>query len=231
MTYNDFHYALVLAEQLYDIDMQEDTFEELGMIAWNQIGNKRCKIYRYSTCMDNCQTSLELPCNADILEAVTTDFEDFQHVSNIHHESIPGSFSTEQYIEARKVFTDPLYISGKFVDYERVGDTLYFKRPYRRINILYKGIILDDTGLPQLTNKEALAIATYCAYITKFKEGLRTNNNTIIQMANMLEQKWRVQCDQARVPEEVTQNEWDNILDAKSSWDRKIYKKSYKPIR
>jgi hypothetical protein len=37
-------------------------------------------------------------------------------------------------------------------------------------------------------------------------------------------------CDQARVPEEITQNEANDILDAKSSWNRKHYNKSLKPI-
>jgi hypothetical protein len=73
-----------------------------------------------------------------------------------------------------------MYASGKFIKYERVGDTLYFSGPYGSVNILYKGIILDDDGLPELTDKEALAIATYCAYITKFKEGIMTNNQNIV---------------------------------------------------
>jgi hypothetical protein len=34
-----------------------------------------------------------------------------------------------------------------------------------------------------LSDKEASAIATYIAYVTKFKEGLRTNNGDIIKMS------------------------------------------------
>ena len=33
-------------------------------------------------------------------------------------------------IENRKAFRDPLYAKGKFIKYERVGDTLYFDRPH-----------------------------------------------------------------------------------------------------
>jgi hypothetical protein len=93
------------------------------------------------------------------------------------------------------MFNDPLYIRGKFVKYEQVGDKLYFSGPYGSINILYKGTILDDEGLPEITDKEAVAIATYCAYVTKFKEGIMTNNSNIIQLAQMLKQQWNVQCD------------------------------------
>lgn len=231
MTTNTFYYAMSLANQLYDLDMQEDAFEEIGLIAWNQIGNKRCKLYRYKICLDKCEKSIELPCNCDILESVTTDFEDFQHVSNIYDRSKPGSFTTESYIESRKAFNNPLYNSGKFIPYERVGNTLYFENPVGNINILYKGVILDENGLPELTDKEALAIATYCAYVSKFKEGIKNNNANLINISEQLRHKWLRECDQARVPEEVSQNEWDEILDAKNNWNRKIFRKSYKPLR
>lgn len=231
MTTNNFYYALTLLDTLYGINMNEDDFEEIAIIAWNQIGNKRCKTYRYTTCMNSCSKQIDLPCNCDILEAVTTDFEDFQHVSNQFNHAEPGSLAIESYIESNKAFRSHLYSSGKFIPYERVGDTLYFDQHHDKINILYRGIQLDDQGLPELNDKEALAIATYCAYISKFKEGMMTNNGNIINLANSLKQQWLVQCDQARVPEDISQNEWDEILDAKNSWDRKIQNRTYKPIK
>lgn len=129
-----------------------------------------------------------MPCNADIIEAVTTSWEDWNSVTNLHQNGDINSAYVEEYIESNKQFKDPLYQRGKFVKYERVGDTLYFSQPYGQINILYKGVVLDDEGLPELTDKEALAIATYCAYVTKFKEGLMTNNGNIVQLANTLKQ-------------------------------------------
>lgn len=235
MTTNNFHYGLSLCQTLYGMDLKEEDYEEIGLVAWGLIGNKRTKTYRYSTCMNSCPGndgySVELPCNADLLEAVTTGWEDWANVTNDTPNGDINSAWVEQYIEHRKAFNDQLYQSGKFIKYDRVGDTLYFDRPYRRVNILYRGIILDEDGLPELTDKEALAIATYCAYITKYKEGLMTNNPTIIQMANTLKQQWLVQCDQARTPEYLNQNEMDQILDAKTNWNRKIHSKSYKYVR
>jgi hypothetical protein len=60
---------------------------------------------------------------------------------------------------------------------------LYFKRNYGVINILYKGIVADEDGLPWLTDKEAAAIATFIAYTDKYKEGLKTNNTVMINLA------------------------------------------------
>lgn len=229
MSTNDFHYAMSLLNTMYGIQLQEDEFEEIGIVAWELIGNKRTRTYRYSVCMDSCSdNTIELPCNCDILEAVTTNWEDWKNVSNDSPEGNAYSGMTEQYIEHRKGFHDPLYQSGKFLKYERVGDTLHFDRPYGKVNILYRGIILDDNGLPEITDREALAIATYCAYITKYKEGLLTNNTNIVNVANTLKQSWFVQCDRARTDQYLSQNEWNDILDAKTNWDRKVFRKSYK---
>lgn len=221
-----------LAQTLYGVDLKEEDYEEVGLVAWGMIGNKRTRTYRYSACMDACSdNTISLPCNCDLLEAVTTGWEDWGNVTNDTPNGDLNSGFVEQYIEHRKSFHDPLYQSGKFIKYERVGDTLYLDRPYRKVNILYRGIILDDDGLPELTDKEALAIATYCAYIDKYKEGLRTNNANIIQLANSLKRDWLVQCDQARTPEYLNQNEMDQILEAKTSWNRKVHSKSYKYVR
>jgi hypothetical protein len=56
---------------------------------------------------------------------------------------------------------------------------LYFTHNYGKVTILYKGILADEEGLPELSDKEATAIATYIAYVTKFREGLITNNAAI----------------------------------------------------
>jgi hypothetical protein len=39
-----------------------------------------------------------------------------------------------------------------------------------------------------------MAIAAFCAYYSKFKEALRTNNKNTLEMANILEHKWRTLC-------------------------------------
>ena len=41
---NPFHYAMSLMETLYGISIPEDRFEEIAILAWNLIGNKRYKL-------------------------------------------------------------------------------------------------------------------------------------------------------------------------------------------
>jgi len=43
--------------------------------------------------------------------------------------------------------------------YYRVGNKLYFDNYVHHVNILYRGVESDEDGLPELTDKEAIAIA------------------------------------------------------------------------
>lgn len=226
---NNFHYVSVLLDMLYGIEMSDEDLEELGIIAWELIGNKNTRLYKYSTCIDPSDNSVYLPCNFSQLEAVTSMYEDWNRSTNYTEFGDIRSSFIENTIEAEKVYKSPYYISGKLLKYKQIGDKLYFDKNYGKINILYKGILLDDEGLPELTDKEATAIATYLAYIDKYKEGLRTNNPQIINLSSTLEQKWNKQCDQARVTY-LTQNDMNQILDVKDSWNRHTYNYSYKPI-
>jgi hypothetical protein len=193
MTLNNFHYALSLLETLYGVNLPEEQFEEIALVGFNLIGNKRSRLYRYCTCAHSKE--IELPCNAEFLESVTIPCEDWNYSTNDTLDGDPHSADIEQHIEERKHFTEPLHVSGKYVPYERVGNTLYFDKPYGKICILYKGLVLDDDGLPEITDKEAMALATYCAYVTKLKEGLQSNNTNTINLSSTLYNKWTLQCD------------------------------------
>lgn len=119
---------------------------------------------------------------------------------------------------------------GKFLNYEKVGNTLYFDRPYGLVGILYKGEVVNDDGLPDVNDKEAEAIAAYIAYTQMYKEGLKTRNTATVNLAMNLEKQWNTLRAAARTPEYISQNEMDQILDAKTNWNRKQFRKTYKPI-
>jgi hypothetical protein len=47
--FNNFHYAMFMANTLYNLALLPDNFEEIGLVAFNLIGNKRQRIYK--TCL------------------------------------------------------------------------------------------------------------------------------------------------------------------------------------
>ncbi len=229
----NFHYVAVLLDMLYGIELDDEVLEELGLLAWGLIGNKNRKLYKFQADIDPIDNSVTLPCNAsedDCVELVTSSYEDWERVTNYSDYGDQNTSFVEQSIEAEKFYQSSYYLPGKVLKYEHVGDKLYFTHNYGRVNILYKGILSDEDGLPEITDKEATAIATYIAYITKFKEGLQTNNAAITNQAIQLQALWNKQCDQARVSY-LNQNDMDQILETRASWDRKIYAHGIKILK
>ena len=228
-TFENFHYAISLAQQMNNIEGDTEDLEEIGLGAYHMIGNKRTRLYRAQLQIGEDGRAL-LPCNCDRIEAVTyCGSEDWAYTSNIHHHGDPQSRITEDYIEGQKEFLDPLYQSGKFVKYRHEGDYIYVNKGFGKINILYHGEQLDEEGLPQITMNEAIAIADFIAYIESNKKALKTNNRAAMEQAQLAKREWLLHCDKARQPEYVSQNEMDMILDALTSWNRKKKGYSYKP--
>lgn len=96
--------------------------------------------------------------------------------------------------------------------------------------VVYHGILADDEGLPLCNDKELRAIAAFVAYATLYKEGIKKRDGNILKLAQTVKEDWLRACNAARIPEHFSQNDMDQILDTKTSWNRKSYMKSFKPM-
>ena len=228
---NNFKYAISLAQMLYDIDINDmDTLIEIGLVAYNFIGNKNTHLTKSIVNVDSRSGLVKIPCKADLIESITyPKEEDWNYTSNVKNYGDTNSLYVEKYIEQSKQSVDPLYISGRQIKYRREGDYIYVNEPIDQVCILYHTEQLDEEDLPLLNDKEAIAIADYIAYTTKYKEALRSNNQAVFQMAQTIKKQWLIHCDAARVPEYVSQNEMDDLLEVTSSYNRKVHGRSFKP--
>lgn len=227
MKLEPFYSILAHIQDFHGLDIKDDDFENIAIHGFDKIGNKRIRTYSIEGNTVNCQ--FELPCNATEIELVTTNHEDFQKTSNIYRENYNRSIE-ETNIESKVNTSGFLYNRGAMISYEQIGHTLHFKGDHH-VHILYKGILLDDDGLPEVTYKEKEAIANYCAYVHMHKLGMATRDKSTVELSMMLKQEWNRTCDNARTPDYLNQNEVDEILQAKHSWDRKRYGVSFKPFR
>ena len=228
---NNFKYAITLAQMLYDVDINDmDTLIEIGLIAYNFIGNKNTYLQADIVTVDPKSGLVKLPCKVDLIEAITCpNVEDWNYTSNTKNFGDFKSLNVEQYIENAKQAIDPLYLRGRLVKYRREGNYIYVTEPIDQVCILYHSEQLDGDDLPLINDKEAVAIADYIAYTIKYKEALRSNNSAVFQMSQTIKKQWLLHCDAARVPEYVGQNEMNDLLEIASSHNRKVHGRSYKP--
>ena len=221
--------AYGLAESLYGVTPTEAQFEDLALNAWELIGTKHTRLHRYVG--DTINKVLQLPCNADLIESVHLPMVDAQittSVSDFDHDAV----HFEQYIESNKKLKDPYYQAGKYLRYDQGNGELFFDRDYKNVMVVYHGVLLDDeSGLPLINEKEMRAIAAYVAYASLYREGLLKRDSGLVQLANTIKADWLQLCNAARIPDHLSQNDMDAILDVKVRWDRKMYGKSFKSIR
>lgn len=233
MTKYPIYAALEHAREMYGVEIDEDQFETYAMSAWNKIGNKDYRMYvtkihpepdvegGWSVCK---------PCNLDEVEAITLPFEDAQNLSSWCNHFGIYSHAIEQMIESTKRMPDEHYISGKLVKFKELGDKLLFTEPFKELTLLYKGLYTDENGFPFLNNKEVEAVAVFCAYMEHYKHGLMSKDQMEIQLAQILKKDWLQACNAARVPESVSQNEMNEILDAFVRRDVHRFGQTFKAI-
>ena len=229
-----FNTAYTQARELYGTELTPDEFESLGLIAWGKIGNKQYRLYKYVVRPEKTDFDeyvVDLPCNVDEIEAVTAGYEDYQKTTSTTVAGNNQNGWIEGYIESRKYNTGTLATSGKFIKYRVEDNRIIINDRFNVVNILYKGFVVDDDGLPLLNEKELDAIAAYCAFADTRKKAILTRDQATTQQMIYLEQNWKMLCTQARVPIYINQNEMDEILNVAASWDRKRFGKSFKPIR
>lgn len=228
-----FYAALEHASEMYGVELNEDQFETYGMSAWQKIGNKDYKMYLTKMCLEcdpNGGWYVDKPCNLDAIEAITLNYESAQETSPVDNYHGAYTHPIEQNIEGSKQMPNELYIPGKFVKYKELGDRIYFTEPYPEVNILYKGLYTDEDGLPYLSNKEVEAIAAYCAFVDHYKHGIQQKNQQDIAIAQMLRKDWQKLCDAARIPESISQNSMNEIMNVFVRRDIHRFGQTYKPI-
>lgn len=225
----NFNSVYPLVESFYAVEPNPQDFEDVALKAWNLIGNRHTRLYRYVANTQNKE--LELPCNVDEIESVHIPIVDAQYTSNRDFDATIESVAIEGYIEAWKYLESPFYTHGKLIKYKEGDNVLYFNRDYKNVMVVYHGIIVDDEeGLPLLSAKEQYAIAAYVAYVEMFKEALIKKDRNSLALAQTLYADWEKRCSNARTPEHLSQNDMDAILDVKYRWNRKSFGKSLTPM-
>lgn len=231
----NFMAGLTKLKLIHDIDMNENEYLELAFIAWDKIGDKALRIYKLEVDQFDGE-SIELPCNYYAIEAVVTNVAyccyDKHNGSGGYYSGPVQYYNNHLYKYYCKPFNSDLYnINGSFVNYSLRDGAIHFndQDSYilkdHRIDVYYQGIIVDDSGLPIITERQSEAIAYYCAWIHYQKLLYQGRSNG--DLVQYLKGEWFRICSQARVDEYLSQNAMDKILDASSSWDRKLWNKSY----
>lgn len=78
--------------------------------------------------------------------------------------------------------SSPFNTKGKLIKYTEGENTLFFTKDYPEVNILYKGVLVDDeNGLPMINAKEMRAIAAFVAYTESYKDAIKKKDQVSLR--------------------------------------------------
>ena len=106
--------------EIYGIEIDDDLFETYAMSAWNYIGNLHSRFYKtkiFPKLQEDGTYAARIPCNAYIIESITTNYEDFQRTDSFDEFIDSKSSAIETDNEAYKYNTPSINQSGRLVNY------------------------------------------------------------------------------------------------------------------
>jgi len=238
----DFMYPRFLLKDLYDIDMQLDDYVERAYNTYRAIGNIATGVHVFKFTVDN-SLQVEIPCNCEFIESISTDEnllmrqEDLVIYSATNSSLSPNSFLADilSNESLRRVYipqSSDLHPTGIFMPYNLHGKTLHFSSEQSGTKgvMIYRGILVDDNDNPILYRKEAEAIAAQLAFLHTQKQVFMRDPAAANILAYIKPEANRLMAA-AKIPEYMSQNQWNRIFAAKTRNDRKVFNSSYKPIQ
>lgn len=240
----DFLYSRFLLEDRFGLYIQEDLYLEKAYNIFRTIGNIAMGVYSFEfTVDDSCE--VQLPCNVEFIEAVKFG----RHWDGLPvHDAIPWMLKYDSYSDIPSLMLNSsyfrerrhsnLYAEGEFKRYnlELGGDVGTYKLTFEEGQIgtsgivKYRGMLVDNDGNPLINLKEAEAIAYQMAYHLTMKDAFK-RDPAAVNLLPFIKQEAGVKMAAAKIPEYITQNQWDQILTAASSHDRKVFWSSSNSIK
>jgi len=224
--------ALAMIEDLFGLDIPKTRFEEYAEYAFKEIGTNIALIKTEGTILEGGY--IKLPCDARIIKAVSMDLITFSkwNAINIGQDNLKSIDGFYYYQDASRSTALPQgnYVTYNFIDSDTIqidpslynGDSLVGDYAY----VLMYADYMDEEGWPMVTHKQALAIAWYCAFLHSQRELFR-GIEMKVPFEYVQKEAFR-KLAAAKVPEYISDNEMDQILNAKFSFNRKRYNTDYK---
>jgi len=237
--------AYMILKRRYGIDITPDDFIEEAYLAFKEINSVPVKYYYYVTKpSDPDSMAIQLPCNLYRILSITStpmnsdgfkDIEPYMEFRNNRdaktqfYNILAGNSDLKTYHLNDTPYTGlGTYIKYEYIEGEDSTIQIMDKRLFdKEIHIVFEGIAVNKEGLPLITRKHAVAIAAKVALVFATRMSFK-GNQAMVQMVPFLQQESARLAQAAAIPEHITDNELDEMLNEFSRYERKRYNRSFK---
>ena len=226
--------GLPIIKMKYGLTIDEYDYLDMAIDALRDIKHYGIQPYVTFETVDK-DGYVKIPCNANIIEGVATSdhgiraYQDRDTIKN--KQSTNGSYYTANSIRSilswpiRSINTIDGQLSYKLEDDRiKVYDEFY---QGLEICVAFTGYMVDDDGYPKITRKQANALAAIIAKNIIMKGALLGDKNKV-QMLEMIGKDAARLKQAASLPENISDKELDEMMDATTTFNRKAYKRPNK---
>ena len=229
--------GMAVLNTLYGLSMDEYDYLDLAVDMLRDIKNFGIRPYKTFVTVDE-NGYLDIPCNMNIVEGVVT-----AHQGEIEYNDRevikPRSRNNDGYYTAntvRNLLEWPVrtlnIIDGQ-LSYKLEEDRiLIYDDFYRRkeVCIAFTGFSTDDEGYPMITRKQANALAAGAAKSIIMKAAMNGDQKKAQMLEFIMKEAGRLK-QAASIPEDISDVQLDELLDAQNTFNRKSYKRPNKYSR
>jgi hypothetical protein len=217
--------AQAMLKDRYGVEMNPDLFLEWARDAVRRIGFNIDTIKVKTKAIED--GFVYLPCEAFVIRAVTVDWDVFGSWSAVEIGEDNYKIVNNMGGVEKDHRNNPNVLKGNSIDFEVVGNNvIQVSKEFedRDVYVLVDAKITDAEGYPMVTEKQASAICDWCAFIFAQRNAFAGKKGMDVMYMKTVAD---MAIAGARVEEYVSDNEWDDVLDAKVSFGRKSYNRPF----
>ena len=235
--------GLPVATTKYGVSINDYDYLDLAVDFLRDVRHFGSSDY-YAVVKSDNKGDVILPCNLHEIDALVSlrlglDKYSDRLLYKTENESNPFSMSDE-YLAQVGIVDELLYWPNQTSE-KRNGDgfityrfknkrVINVKAPNIQMVIAYSGLTVDEEGFPYITRKQANGIAAVVWHRDVLLKANRGDKNAINMLQYTMAESGRLKQASA-IPEDITDNEIDEILNAKTSFNRKNYRRPSKHTR
>lgn len=234
----DIRAGLPILKSSYGLSMDEYDYLDLAINELRDIKHFGSTEYLTILTVD-AEGWVDLPCNLDTIDAVMTARMGAKAFGDRVRYDMDSKKGTDDYFTAIEIMDSLVFIptfgltkfsvGTGYITYQLKGKRIFVGRDLvnERVSLAFTGISVDPEGYPKITRKQANAIAIKAAYAITFKKALGGN-----QVAGSMIQYLQAEAARlkqgASIPEDISDNDVDDMLNIQTSFNRKSYKRPTK---
>ena len=232
--------GLPVAKTKYGATIDDSDYIDLAVDFLRDVRHFGASDY-YTVVTSDGKGNVTLPCNVHTIEAVMTSRIGLQKYDNRLFYTMENKLGgTDEFINQSNIMNELLYWpdqtsekrSGQgYVDYRFISKrTINIKSPGISVVVAYNGLTVDEEGFPLITRKQANGIAAAVLHQQTLLKAFKGDQNAANMLAFTTQESGRLK-QAASIPEEITENELDELLNAKTSFNRKTFRRPSKHAR